>query len=316
MNQMDYELLRRARAEVERRFSLVEERPPERERPRHAKAVVSVAQPGFGTRIKRLVRAIPYARALRPGPLFDAEYYRTSNPDLPAGTNLLLHFITTGAFEGRKPHPLFDSAFYLKNNPDVAAAGVNPLGHYLQHGAKEGRQPHPLFDSAFYWRRYEDVREAGINPLLHYVTSGAIEGRKPHPLFQPDYYFSQCPETPRKDPLVQFLEGEHRFNPHLLFDCESYLREHPDAVANGINPLVHYVLNPARRKTDQVSQFEVQDVQVRLIFAEGGSFAGDAAVVWKDDCHRTRILAPPQQQPFFLAISYDQLYAQVDRHDI
>jgi hypothetical protein len=340
LNQMDYELLRRARVEVERRFNLVEDgitrlralegrsdvATPPSKRPRGAKAFVPVAAPGFFTKMKRLAQVIPYARVLRPGALFDDDYYRRSNPDIPAGTNLWMHFITTGAFEGRKPHPLFDCAFYLKNYPGLATAGVNPLGHYLKHGAKEGRQPHPLFDSAFYWRLYADVREAGINPLLHYVTSGADEGRKPHRLFQPDYYFSQCPEAPRKDALVQFLESENCCNPHRLFDCVSYLREHTDVE---MNPLLHYVMRPVVPNDDQAEQIEVQDVRVRLIFADAGfelkpveeqrriyaklCQSGEATLVWKEASGRTEFLSPSQQRPFFQAISYDQLRAQVAR---
>ena len=208
-------------------------------------------KPGILTAAKRLVQALPYLRVLRPRRggelrnLFDADFYRAANPDLPKGISPLLHFIAAGAFEGRQPHPLFDPAFYLRTYPDVSAAKVNPLGHFLRYGGTEGRLPHPLFDSAFYLDRYPDVRKTGMNPLVHFVLYGAAEGRKPHTLFQPDYYLSRCPEArSSKNPLLYFLSSnvESCGNPHLLFDCEYYLDRHPDLAVQGINPLVHYVL--------------------------------------------------------------------------
>jgi hypothetical protein len=124
-----------------------------------------------------------------PHPLFDNDWYLANNPDVAeGGWNPLAHYLTSGAAEGRDSHPLFDSDWYLANNPDVAEAGWNPLAHYLSSGAAEGRDPHPLFDSDWYLANYRDVAEAGRNPLLHYVTAGRSEGRKPRPADR----FSEC----------------------------------------------------------------------------------------------------------------------------
>jgi len=305
------------------------------------------------TALKRLFQVLPYARVLRPRGgrrsrnLFDPDYYRTRYPDVAAaGVNPLLHFIVAGAFEGRQPHPLFDTAFYLRKYPDVAAANANPLGHYLKHGGAEGRQPHPLFDPAYYLERYPDVRGAGVNPLVHYVLYGAAEGRKPHPLFQPDYYLSRCPEARRRgNPLAHFLESRGSCcSPHPLFDCESYLRANPDAAAQGANPLVHYVLLERGKEqgagafagTFQVAHLDIQDVNLVIVFldtafdsktareqqemraalescAARAGLAGNVVPVWQDRSGRTRFMAPPQQQPFFQIMSYDQLRAQANR---
>ena len=80
--------------------------------------IANVCELGFITTLKRLVQVLPYMRVLWPRtlrggtPLFDAEYYLASYPDIAAaGVNPLLHFIVQGAFERRKPHPLFDTAF-------------------------------------------------------------------------------------------------------------------------------------------------------------------------------------------------------------
>lgn len=228
----------------------------------------------LATTLSRLARVLPYSGVLRPrgagglDNLFDAEYYRTTYPDVAgAGVNPLIHFIAAGAFEGRNPHPLFDTAFYFRKYPDVAAAGANPLGHYLKHGAAERRQPHPLFDPVFYLDRYGDVRQAGINPLLHYCSQGAAEGRQPHPWFQPEYYLSQCPEARASgdNPLVHFLRsGARCCRPHPLFDCQYYLRANSEVAGSGMNPLVHYVLLglPAgRRPNDHVNHRQNGDAR-------------------------------------------------------
>ena len=309
------------------------------------------------TALKRLLRALPFAGVLRPRRgrplvnLFDADYYLRAYPDVAAARiNPLLHFIAAGAFEGRRPHPLFDTTFYLAKYPDVAAAHVNPLGHYLKHGAFEGRHPHPLFDSAYYLERNPEVRDAGINPLVHYALHGAAEGRKPHPLFQPSYYFGRCPEARLGNPLAHFLENGC-CSPHLLFDCESYVRDHPEVSAQRINPLIHYVmlpladargsempiLNRDREGADlPVAHVDIDDVKVAVVFlntrfeaiavgeqrhiytalrslAAHAGLEGEVAAVWRDRFGPAKFIAPPQQRPFFQSVNYDQLYAQINR---
>jgi glycosyltransferase involved in cell wall biosynthesis len=214
--------------------------------------------PGLAAALKRLGRTLPYLYSLRPrtlinrgANLFDPDYYRAAYPDIAAeGVHPFLHFLTSGAYEGRNPHPLFDTLFYLRTYPDVAAAGVNPLGHFLKHGAVERRRPHPLFDCAFYLDRYPDVRKSGMNPLVHYVLYGAAEGRQPSAWFQPDYYLDHCGERRQAvaNPLLHFLRAEPqlRGDPHPHFNCEYYLRQNPGVGATGMNPLVHYLLLGAR----------------------------------------------------------------------
>jgi glycosyltransferase involved in cell wall biosynthesis len=214
--------------------------------------------PGLGAALKRLGRTLPHLYSLRPrilinrgANLFDPDYYRTSYPDIAAqSVHPFLHFLTSGAYEGRNPHPLFDTLFYLRTYPDVAAAGVNPLGHFLKQGAAERRRPHPLFDSAFYLDRYSDVRKSGMNPLVHYVLYGAAEGRQPSAWFQPDYYLDHCGERQQAagNPLLHFLlaDPQQRGDPHPHFNCEYYLRQNPGVGTTGMNPLVHYLLFGAR----------------------------------------------------------------------
>jgi hypothetical protein len=71
----------------------------------------------------------------------------------------------------------FDRSWYLKTYPDVAAAGVDPAIHYLSSGAAEGRDPGPRFSTQTYLKLHPDVAGSGENPLLHYLRFGINEGR-------------------------------------------------------------------------------------------------------------------------------------------
>jgi hypothetical protein len=73
---------------------------------------------------------------------------------------------------------LFDRDWYVQQYPDVLAAGVDPIMHYLLSGAAEGREPGPDFDSYRYLLENPDVALEEINPLVHFVKFGLKEGRK------------------------------------------------------------------------------------------------------------------------------------------
>ena len=183
---------------------------------------------------------------LDPNPLFNSDWYLSSNPDVAAsGENPLVHYIVHGSTEGRAPHPLFDSGWYAFRYRDVADAGADPLAHYLRNGAVERRDPHPLFSAAWYVTHYPDVHEAGINPLIHYIRYGAAEGRDPHPLFNTSWYLARNPDAALagENPLAYYLRhgSESRSDPHPLFDSDWYVRQSPDLATTRENPLVHFV---------------------------------------------------------------------------
>jgi Rhamnan synthesis protein F/Methyltransferase domain len=73
--------------------------------------------------------------------------------------------------------PLFDAQWYLASNPDVAAANMDPILHYVFHGAREGRAPGPKIDPAAYLAANPDVAREQLNPLLHYLYEGHAECR-------------------------------------------------------------------------------------------------------------------------------------------
>src|SRR5262245_19751118 len=45
---------------------------------------------------------------------------------------------------------LFDRDFYAERHPEVRLRGIDPVLHYVLSGATQGRDPHPLFDTSFY----------------------------------------------------------------------------------------------------------------------------------------------------------------------
>ena len=128
--------------------------------------------------IRARIRLFREMRVVVASALFDSDWYSRQNPDVAkVGVNPLVHFLRSGAAEGRDPNQFFDSDWYLRQNPDVAKAVVNPLIHYLLSGGAEGRDPSVLFDSDWYLQQNPDVAKAGVNPLTHYLKSGAAEGR-------------------------------------------------------------------------------------------------------------------------------------------
>ena len=124
---------------------------------------------------------------------------------------------------------------------------------------------------------------------MHYVGHGAAEGRKPHPLFEPDYYRHGCPDArAAADPLTHFMESgfQSLSNPHPLFDCEAYLRVHPEVAEQGINPLQHYVESGERVG----GGIEIMDVKLELLNP------------------------PPWQERFIQAVPRKQLRAQIEHY--
>jgi GT2 family glycosyltransferase/glycosyltransferase involved in cell wall biosynthesis len=73
--------------------------------------------------------------------------------------------------------PLFDGAWYLAQNPDVRAVGADPVMHYVATGAAEGRDPGPDFCTTWYVRTYPDVLASDCSALEHFEVFGRAAGR-------------------------------------------------------------------------------------------------------------------------------------------
>jgi serralysin len=95
------------------------------------------------------------------------------------------HYLTNGLAEGRKASRFFDADYYRTNNPDLVAAGLNNkqlFDHYLIYGLQEGRRASLVFDPLYYLNTNRDLRAAGLSnrqAFEHYVTLGQFEGRRP-----------------------------------------------------------------------------------------------------------------------------------------
>lgn len=77
--------------------------------------------------------------------------------------------------------PLFDADWYGFSNPDVLRQDMSPVRHYLASGGRENRDPGPGFSSGGYRRAMR--LSPGENPLLHYETRGRALGAAPLPRF-------------------------------------------------------------------------------------------------------------------------------------
>ena len=150
--------------------------------------------------------------------------------------------------------PLFDEDYYLSSNPDVAAAvsrgEMTALSHFQTYGWQEGRDPHPLFDTSYYLSRYSDVTAEQLNPLEHYTSFGHAEGRIASPFFDESYYLSQYSDvaTAVSDGTLTgyehflefgYMEGRSSF---ALLDEDYYLANNADVVASGPGSFQHYIL--------------------------------------------------------------------------
>ena len=136
--------------------------------------------------------------------LFDADYYRSRNPDLAEfdDQRLFAHFEKNGVYERRKFSRFFDIDFYLQNNPDVAAAlapgfpgfsGSNyklVVDHFLNIGIYENRQFVNLpIDLNYYRANNPDLQEFDRSQLLnHLINNGIEEGRPVSPEIDINFY--------------------------------------------------------------------------------------------------------------------------------
>jgi glycosyltransferase involved in cell wall biosynthesis len=187
-------------------------------------------------------RADLFAVIRRSG-LFDAAYYRHTNPHL-TGTEdeLLEHYLDVGVPEHRRPNPYFEARWYLDNYADVAQGSMPPLVHYITHGDSENRWPGPLFNTPWYRARH------GISldqlALAHYLGRRCDGTVSPLPEFDIAYYAKHCPDViaAKIDAFEHFVSYGFREgrNPAADFDVKWYA----DRYLSGSlaeNPFYHWL---------------------------------------------------------------------------
>jgi hypothetical protein len=205
---------------------------------------------GTGRRLYDLRHMAAYARRrARPDVLplapLDQPWYLETYPDVSAArTAPLVHYLVSGAREGRSPSPLFDPQWYARQaEPDLGATGLSPLEHYLRVGAAKGHSPHPAFDVPHYLAQ-APVLAPGDDPLSHYMREGGFQGLSPHPAFDPVWYQRQAGEAMAGRPaLLHYLGGGWKdgLSPHPLFDPAWYLAQNPEVAEAGVEPLTHFL---------------------------------------------------------------------------
>ena len=104
-------------------------------------------------------------------PFFDVAWYQEQYSIAAEEQCLLSHYLRNHLQGVMTPHPLFDAEFYLETNPDVKAAGLDPFEHFIRFGWREGRAPFAGFEPAFYWSQHLNGN-AEINPFEHYLKEG------------------------------------------------------------------------------------------------------------------------------------------------
>lgn len=217
----------------------------------------------------------PDIASIRAAGIFDREGYLHRYSDVAdAGIDPLLHFVQSGAQEGRLPCDFFDTVYYLARNPDVQRAGINPLAHYCTTGWKESRNPSHRFDGDWYTATHLSRSRGQINPLVHYLKVGRAQGLEIRSVWDPrveiieesgvfdaDYYREQYPDVVENglDPVMHYLKSgaaEGR-NPSAMFDTRYYLKNNPDVARRKFNPLLHFCRSGWKELRNPSRDFDV-----------------------------------------------------------
>ena len=187
-------------------------------------------------------RADLFAVIRRSG-LFDAAYYRHTNPQL-TGTEdeLLEHYLDVGVPEHRRPNPYFEARWYLDTYADVGQGSMPPLVHYIKHGDSENRWPGPLFNTP--WYRATHGITLDQLALAHYLSRRCDGTVSPLPEFDIAYYAKHCPDViaAKIDAFEHFVSYGFREgrNPAADFDVKWYA----DRYLSGSlaeNPFYHWL---------------------------------------------------------------------------
>ncbi len=181
--------------------------------------------------------------------LFDANFYRTANPDLAAGglttdAQLFSHFQNYGLSQGRAFSPLVDLNFYRASNPDLGGLNnVQAFADLQNSGISQGRRFSQVFDLNFYRNANSDLNSLNNEQLFQHLGSyGINEGRQFSQFFDLNYYKGSNPDLVQKGfnniQLLQHfqlygLKEGRKFDP--AFDVNYYRSLNRDLAPNLTN---------------------------------------------------------------------------------
>jgi len=141
----------------------------------------------------------------------------------------------------------------IRENPD------NPRAH------QELRQiDAALYDEEFYHAHLRgelghEIPARRAHELLHHSKEAEIEEVRRSELFDAAWYADRYPDVVADglEPLRHFMDYGWRElrDPNSLFDTKWYLQTHPDVADSGGNPLLHYIRHGAHERRDTSPNF-------------------------------------------------------------
>ena len=75
-----------------------------------------------------------------------------------------------------KDTKLFNEDYYRKHNQDLPI-GEDAAKYYIENNRTQLRCPSQYFHPGWYKNHYEDVKKSNIEPLMHYLLFGQYEDR-------------------------------------------------------------------------------------------------------------------------------------------
>ncbi|WP_188708130.1 rhamnosyltransferase WsaF family glycosyltransferase [Neiella marina] len=203
--------------------------------------------------------------------IFDHEYYNFFSNKPHSKQEAVRHYLDIGVKQGINPCEMFSTNYYLLTYPDVLESGNNPLVHFIRSGAREGRLCHPDFNyerALVLLAQHQVPGDNYLEGILSLINSGKIKKSEVFDskeqfisesdisaiessgVFDRDFYLNAYPDVfaANMDPLHHYLHfgfAEKR-NPSLAFDGDYYQRKHMQA-GDHLSPLLHYIRDEQRQ---------------------------------------------------------------------
>jgi hypothetical protein len=140
---------------------------------------------------------------------------------------------------------LFDRDWYLARYPE-SRGDADLVAHFCRDGWRRGLQPNAYFQTEWYARTYRAELAADENPLLHYIRRGERENAWPSAHFDPEWYRQENALSEDESPLSHYLSHRltGKYSPLPVFDVAEYSSRHPECLAAGQDPYLHWLRRP------------------------------------------------------------------------